>query len=285
MMASVSIAARESLRVSTVSLLSSQDRSSAVRKVHLPPTRTRLTPRVAYSCSSCASAEPISMPWGNRAARSFSVSGSAAANSIASSSRSSSGRASVASSDRSRGLIILVARLIAAASFSLNRAAAGRGVARLACCVICDWTLAYIKRSECLVLVDVGNALAHHFQRRGEAGGEHGRRQRRLDHVGNQEFVELHPVGALADETLQRFACLGQRPDRALGIAQVSERSALALLRIGGEQIVQRCRPLRMLDMRDRLGLAACKHITGKLRTRQQTFGNTADGFKTPQPQ
>ena len=35
MIASVSIAARDSLRVSTVSLVSSQDRSSAVRNVHL----------------------------------------------------------------------------------------------------------------------------------------------------------------------------------------------------------------------------------------------------------
>ena len=48
-MASVSIAARDSLRVSTVSLVSSQDRSSAVRNVHFLPMRTRLTPRVAYS--------------------------------------------------------------------------------------------------------------------------------------------------------------------------------------------------------------------------------------------
>ena len=55
-MASVSIAARESLRVSTVSLVSSQDRSSAVRKVHFLPMRTRLTPRVAYSALSRASA-------------------------------------------------------------------------------------------------------------------------------------------------------------------------------------------------------------------------------------
>ena len=44
-MASVSIAARDSLRVSTVSLLNSQERSLAVRKLHFPPTRTRLTPR------------------------------------------------------------------------------------------------------------------------------------------------------------------------------------------------------------------------------------------------
>ena len=94
-MASVSIAARESLRVSTVSLLSSQERSLAVRNVHLPPTRTRLTPRVAYSSCSRASAARTSMPCGSRAASAFSSSGSAEANSIASSSRSSSGALAV----------------------------------------------------------------------------------------------------------------------------------------------------------------------------------------------
>ena len=41
-MASVSIAARESFLVSTVSLLKSQDRSVAVRNVHLPLTRTEI---------------------------------------------------------------------------------------------------------------------------------------------------------------------------------------------------------------------------------------------------
>ena len=67
-MASVSIAARESLRVSTVSLLSSQERSSAVRNVHLPPMRTRLTPRGAYSSCRRASAARTSTPCGSRAA-------------------------------------------------------------------------------------------------------------------------------------------------------------------------------------------------------------------------
>src|SRR4051812_26521776 len=211
MMASVSMAARESLRVSTVSLLSSQDKSSAVRKVHLPPMRTRLTPRGAYSCCRLASAEARSTPCGIRAARSFSVSGSAAANSIASSSRSSSGLASVAPSDSSRGLIVLVARLMAAASFSLNRTAAGaRCVARRADRIVCGLTLAHIKRREGLVLVNVGNTFTHQFQRAGEARCKHGGRQRRLDHIGDQILIQLHPVRALTDKPLQRLARLGQ---------------------------------------------------------------------------
>ena len=46
MTASVSIAARDSFFGTTASLVSSHDRSPAVRNVHLLPMRTRLTPRV-----------------------------------------------------------------------------------------------------------------------------------------------------------------------------------------------------------------------------------------------
>src|ERR1043165_7477141 len=49
MIASVSFAARESFFGSTDSRASSQARSFAVRKVHLPAMRIRLTPRGAYS--------------------------------------------------------------------------------------------------------------------------------------------------------------------------------------------------------------------------------------------
>ena len=109
-MASVSIAARDSLRVSTAFLVSSHDRSSAVRKVHLPPIFTRLTPRVAYSALSRASASLRSTPSGNCRASVASSSGSPAANSNASSRRSSSGarrRLAVAtlSASRSRRLV------------------------------------------------------------------------------------------------------------------------------------------------------------------------------------
>src|SRR5215208_364481 len=239
MMASVSIVARESLRVSTVSLLRSQDRSSAVRKVHLPPIRTRLTPRVAYSCCSLLSAAPTSTPSGKRAPKSFSLSGSDAANSMASSNRSSSGLGSLAPSESSRGLIILVARLMAAASFSLTRAAAGgRCTARSAHVIVCSVTLAHIERRKRLVLVNVRKTLAHQFQRAGEARCEHRRRQRRLDDIGDQVFIQSRPVGASADQALQGLARLRQRPDGSLSEAQMGERLALPLLRISSEQIV-----------------------------------------------
>src|ERR1700712_2106137 len=47
MIASTSMAARDSRRVSVLSRVISHDRSPAVRKVHLLATRTRLTPRGA----------------------------------------------------------------------------------------------------------------------------------------------------------------------------------------------------------------------------------------------
>src|SRR5690348_16760054 len=93
MIAIVSIAARESFLVSLVNLVSSHDRSEAVRNVHFLPTRTRLTPRVAYSAFSAISVSRTLTPAGRRRASCASSSGAAAANKSASSKRSSSARA------------------------------------------------------------------------------------------------------------------------------------------------------------------------------------------------
>ena len=96
MTASVSIAARDSLRGSTASRVSSQDRSFAVRNVHLPPTRTRLTPRGAYSVLQRSQRLLADRRPPAAARQRLLVERLAEANSSASSSRSSSGRACVA---------------------------------------------------------------------------------------------------------------------------------------------------------------------------------------------
>ena len=46
--------------------------------------------------------------------------------------------------------------------------------------------------------------------------------------------------------------------------------AALALRRIGGEQVVEGRRPLLVLDVDDRFRLAACENIAAELRTRHQ---------------
>src|SRR5262249_16631868 len=264
MMASVSIAARDSLRVSTVSLLSSQERSDAVRKLHLPATAQRLTPRAAYSCCRRTSEACTSTPCGSRSPSSFSLRGSEAANSIASSSRSSSGRAcasfalSSSSGSVSGVTTCILTRPIVMASPSLIRTVpGGRRIALPDRCR--RLPLAHVERRERLMLVELGDALAHQLECGRETRREHGRCMRGLDHVLDQEVVEPRPVARLPDQPLQRLARLGERPHCALGEPHPRECMFLPLLRIGGEQVVQRCRPLRMLDMGDGLGLPAAE--------------------------
>ena len=244
-MASVSIAARESLRVSTVSLLSSQERSSAVRNVHLPPMRTRLTPRVAYSSCRRSSAARTSTPCGSRA-RQRSFRRAARPRRTASPPAAEALPAVPAIAARSlalpaqcrhvtgRSTGITTFKLgIAAASSILARLGRTPPAARIGHPIGSRLTLAHVDRRECALLVHLHQPFAHQFERRREARREHRRRERRLDHVGDQVFVEPRPIGRLADQPLERFARLGQRPDRALGEPHMRERAALALLRIG----------------------------------------------------
>src|SRR5437588_3575414 len=214
MIASVSIAARESFLVSTVSLLNSQARSFAVRNVHLPPTRTRLTPRGAYSSCRHASAARRSTPAGNREAKVTSSSGSAEANSIASNRRSSSGRAATAGcSGSSSGMIIFRSAnpmtLRPPLALALGRVG-GRRAAGIAGRVAGGRTLAQIDRRERRMLVHFDEPLAHHLERGGKARREHAGRHLRLDHIGDQELIDAAPVLRYADQTFERLARFGQ---------------------------------------------------------------------------
>src|SRR6516162_1639440 len=284
MMASVSIAARESLRVSTVSLLNSQERSLAVRKVHFPPIRTRWTPRVAYSSCSRRSAARTSTPCGSRSASDASSSGSPEANSIASNSRSSSARTSPALSSSSSAITTFNFGIAGPPLFLAVRRRR-RHAARIGHPVVSRLALAHVDRRKCPLLVHFHDPLAHHFERGGKARREHRRRKRRLDHVRDQKFVEPRPIGRLADQPLERFARLGQRPDGAFDEAHMGERRLLPLLRVSREQVVERRAILRMLDVGDRLGLAAPEHVAIELRAAEQAFGDVADGLQTLEPQ
>src|SRR5689334_21583386 len=229
MIASTSIAARDSRRVSVLSRVISQARSPAVRNVHLLAMRTRLTPRVAYSACNCASAAFTSTPSGMRLASVAVSSGSADANNNASRSRSSSGRASGAAGVSSASSMSFSAKLaMTQISFLLFRRGDGVGSLRRA--------LPEIKRREGLFLVQLHLTLAHQFQRRGEARGKDRCLLRGIDHVAHQIIVETAPVLVVshADQALQRGARFGQRPDGTLGKMHTGENALLTLRGIGG---------------------------------------------------
>src|SRR3569623_2392607 len=229
MMASVSMAARDSLRCATVSLVRSHDRSDAARKVHFLPMRTRLTPRVAYSACNAASAALTSTPSGSARSKVGSSSGSEAANSSASIRRSSSGRDTGSSTASTSTMIVSSISTEAGAGSSIETTTsflAAEGMVSVSLCVFlcvmrrCNAvradTLSHVDGRESIFLMDLGLAFAHQLQRRGERRREHGGGLRWLDHVLDQEAVDARPVARAADQPLQRLARVGQRPHRAL---------------------------------------------------------------------
>src|SRR5450830_526543 len=278
-MASVSIAARDSLRVSTVCLVKSHDRSPAVRKVHFLPMRTRLTPRVAYSALRRASASFKSTPSGSCLASVASSSGSPAANSKASSSRNSSGRAAGSTAGSSLWTIASFFAVLGMVSVSL---CVFLRVMRRSVSIRAD-ALAHVNRRERLFLMDFGDTLAHQFERGGKRGCKHRGRECRLHHIADQEAVDPRPVRRLPDQTLERGARFGQRPDRALLEAHARKQAALALRGISAEQIVERRRPFRPLDLGNRLRRAACEYVAIELRPSHQACRHLAERFQPAQ--
>src|SRR6185312_13225111 len=201
MIASTSMAARDSRRVSVLSRVISHDRSPAVRKVHLLATRTRLTPRGAYSACNCASAALTSTPSGMRLASVAVSSGSADANNSASRSRNSSGRVSGPAGVSSASSMSFSARLaMTQISFLLFRRGHCVGGVRRA--------LPEIKRRESLFLIQLHLAFTHQFQCRSEAGGKNRGLLRGIDDVAEQKVVETTPAVGVghSDQALQRGA-------------------------------------------------------------------------------
>src|SRR5450830_118172 len=280
-MASVSIAARESLRVSTVCLVSSHDRSPAVRKVHFLPMRTRLTPRVAYSTFSRANASFTSTPSGSCLPSVASSSGSPAANSKASSSRNSSGRTTGSTAGAGSSFWTIASFFAVLGMVSVSLCVFLR-VMRRSVSIRAD-ALAHVNRRERLFLMDFGDTLAHQFERGGKRGCKHRGRECRLHHIADQEAVDPRPVRRLPDQTLERGARFGQRPDRALLEAHARKQAALALRGISAEQIVERRRPFRPLDLGNRLRRAACEYVAIELRPSHQACRHLAERFQPAQ--
>jgi hypothetical protein len=134
------------------------------------------------------------------------------------------------------------------------------------------------------VLVQLEMALAHQFQRRGKARCHHRRFHRRLHQIFGQILVERAPLHGEADQPFQRLARFGERPHRAFGHADERSRLGLPPPGIGGEQVIERRRPFRMLDLGDRLGRAALEHFAAELRPVEQLLGDIADRFEPAQP-
>ena len=239
--------------------VSSQDRSLAVRNVHLPPTRTRLTPRGAYSACSAA----------QRCARRRRPPAAAPPASSRRAARRRRTAAPRAAAVPPAALPARLARLVlahrsrpaarrrhrAAASLTSivhcsRRGAAGTGAST----VRVAGALAQIDRRERRLLVHLDHALAHQFERRGEARRHHGRAHRRLDQIGDQDTRR-----AGSSRAARRSAARAPRAPRpatrpcAARSAHARARCLLALRRIGGQQIVERRGPFRLLDLGDRL--------------------------------
>src|SRR6202035_2843967 len=203
-MASVSMAARDSLRVTVASWVRSQARSLAVRSVHLPATRTRFTPRGSYSFCNCVSSARTSTPAGRRLARTFSSSGPSAANSKASRIRSSSARS--VSLPLSPTITRIPATFpIAGLPLPIPRFGGHAAVFRLL-------PLAHVKRCKSRVLVQLEMAFAHQLERRCKARCHHRRFHRRLHQIFGQILVERAPFHGEADQPFQRFTRFGKRP-------------------------------------------------------------------------
>ena len=223
MMASVSIAARDSLRRSRPLSLRQQPgqiargaegpfaadphQIDAARRVFL------LQLRAAPPCTST--------PSGSRAASVFSSSGSAEANSIASSSRKllrrAAARAAFVAAHR-RGITHFASLGIATAS-SIRLPPAGAATPLgSAIPLAAGLTLAHIERRERRLLMHLHHAFAHQFERGGEARREHRRAHAtaRPRYAIRYSSSRAQSVGC-ADQPLERLARLGQRPDRALG--------------------------------------------------------------------
>ena len=84
-------------------------------------------------------------------------------------------------------------------------------------------------------------------------------------------FVEPAPVAAIAP-TSRSSAWRASASDHTLRGAKRTRASALllALLRIGGEQVVERRGPFGPLDVGDRLRRAAAEHVAAELRAPDQ---------------
>src|ERR1700722_3271280 len=207
-MDSVSMAARDSFRVTVDSCVSSHARSAAVRSAHLPATRTRLTPRVSYSLCNCVSKACTSASSGNRFAKIFSSSGASAANSNASRMRNSSARSCCC--------VLSTTTLISAAcgmqSSSLLPIPHFDGYAAFSRML----TLTHVKWCKRCVLIQLNLAFTHQFERRGKSRGQYGGSQGRLDQIFREILIERTPLERHADQPFQCFARFGERPHRTL---------------------------------------------------------------------
>src|SRR6185437_7356688 len=72
--------------------------------------------------------------------------------------------------------------------------------------------------------------------------------------------------------------------DQSVDIPIRRSSAARALLGIGAEQVVERRGPFRLLDLVDRLGLAARKHVAIELRAFHQAARHVAERFQPAQP-
>src|SRR5262245_12083066 len=143
------------------------------------------------------------------------------------------------------------------------------------------FALAHIDGGKGLRLREFQEPITRHLQRGSERACQRRARDVRCGAVLLEEHVELHPAGvALADQRLQAVARLFDRPHDAAGNDVHTLDGALALLRIGFEQIVNRRRELAHPDGAHALGHAAREHVAPQALAGHQRGGGATHGLQ-----
>src|ERR1700722_5842415 len=263
MMARVSIAARDSLRVTGRSILSFSERSDAVRKALPPATCTRLTPRPAYISARSASRRFTSASLGSRSASSVSSSAWVPAKISASSSR----RCCAWSAETT--------------SVTLSEGTFSESASDISLPLLGPFT--QIDRAEALGLSQFHRTILGKLQGRHEGRAQGRAAARRIGEAGRQEGFERLPVDGDAQHAAQPLGRFLDREElRGLDLMGVG---ALRLQRmaVGGEQVVELHVPHGATHDDNAFGLAAGKDVLAELRTGHQAHARLLHRFEAAQ--
>src|SRR5271166_696179 len=221
---------------------------------------------------------PTSAPSDSRAAIDDSSSGSADANTIASAMRRSSGLGRAANASNNWAMLVpTVIRPMAHLVWrSKGYGSRGDAFGWLRRGADPDWR-------EGLLLPKLDLALAHQFERRREGRGAGAAAHPGIEAGLEQPFVERGPVASAADQSRERLARVGERPDLARLEAHPGAGVLLRLTGIGGEKIVEIGFVNGAAGDLHRLRRAAGEEVASKPRTVHEELRRLTDGFEIAQ--
>ena len=133
------------------------------------------------------------------------------------------------------------------------------------------------ERRERPLLADLKLSLSRELERGRKGGGARGPPHLGIGAGLKQEIVEGRPVGLSADETGQRLARLGERPDIARLEAYARQRVSLGLPGVRRQQVIEAglvCRSARGLD---RFRLSPGEEVAAEARPGEQELARLAN--------